>query len=78
LREGSIVLHHVFAVTSWTGNPSIRCDEHVELRWFDFDAVLCLPNRTPIDFPLIFARIRALRAGSSSRVDHRARCARSM
>lgn len=48
-------LHHVFAVTAWTGRPSNVCDEHSEIRWFTADEVLYLPNTTDFDFGHLLA-----------------------
>jgi len=53
-------LHHVFAVTAWTGgHPSNVCDEHSEIRWFTLDQVLALTNTTGFDFAHLFALARA-------------------
>jgi 8-oxo-dGTP diphosphatase len=44
-------LHHVFAVTGWTGgDPSNACDEHSEIRWFRAEEVGGLSNTTDFDF----------------------------
>ena len=48
-------LHHVFAVTAWTGGqPSNVCDEHSEIRWFTLDELAALTNTTGFDFPDLF------------------------
>lgn len=44
------VVHHVFAVTGWTGEPMNACDEHVEIRWFTPSELVRLPNKTAFDF----------------------------
>ena len=55
-------LHHVFAVTAWTGgDPSNACDEHSEIRWFTLDELSALTNTTGFDFPELFRLARAAR-----------------
>lgn len=55
-------LHHVFAVTAWTGGqPSNVCDEHSEIRWFTLEEVLALTNTTGFDFAHLFALAKAAR-----------------
>lgn len=49
-------VHHVFAVLAWSGGePRNNSDEHVEVRWFALDDVARLENKTPFDFPELFA-----------------------
>jgi len=38
------LIFHVFIVTDWTGEPAIRDDEHVALRWFALAEAAALPN----------------------------------
>jgi 8-oxo-dGTP pyrophosphatase MutT (NUDIX family) len=57
-------LHHVFAVTAWSGGPpSNACDEHSQIRWFTEDQVLALTNTTGFDFAHLFALAKAARRG---------------
>ncbi len=35
---------HVYAVSSWEGEPSVQNDEHTEVRWFKLDVAERLPN----------------------------------
>lgn len=54
------VLHHVFAITEWSGgDPYNACDEHAEIRWFTIDEVRELANKTPLDFADLQARGQA-------------------
>jgi mutator protein MutT len=41
-RPDSITFH-MFAVTSWSGEPTMLGDEHSELRWLDTDEAASLP-----------------------------------
>jgi mutator protein MutT len=34
----------IYVVTSWTGEPEIRNDEHERLSWFSLEAARALPN----------------------------------
>lgn len=53
------VLHHVFAITGWTGGqPYNACDEHSEVRWFTIEDVRNLTDKTPLDFEHLYARGR--------------------
>jgi mutator protein MutT len=39
------VTYHMYAVTVWTsGEPTIRDDEHIELKWFRLDVAVILPD----------------------------------
>ena len=37
-------IFHLFAVTRWRGTPTIRDQEHVQLRWMEPDAAADLPD----------------------------------
>jgi 8-oxo-dGTP diphosphatase len=39
--------HHVYAITSWVGEPANVSDENVEIGWFTPSEVGALPNLTP-------------------------------
>lgn len=55
-------VHHVFAVTDWTGGPPVNaCDEHDAIRWFTLAEIDRLPNKTPFDFAALIDRSRAER-----------------
>lgn len=50
-------LLHVYAVSSWEGEPSVRNDEHTEVRWFEWDAAERLPNLATPLYRAIFASL---------------------
>ncbi len=57
------MLHHIFAVTQWTGGaPANICDEHSELKWFEVAEMDRLANIVDADYPrltqLAIERIR--------------------
>jgi 8-oxo-dGTP diphosphatase len=39
--------HHIFAVTSWVGEPTNISDENAKLCWFTASELTALPNLTP-------------------------------
>ena len=46
---------HAFRVDAWTGgNPTIRNNEHVELRWFTVAAACALPNLASNEYCPLF------------------------
>jgi len=44
---------NIFAVTQWTGQPFIACDEHTELRWFTPEQLDQLPNLAGAGYPTL-------------------------
>lgn len=42
---------NIFAVTGWTGEPYLACDEHSQLRWFSVDELEQLPNLAGAGYP---------------------------
>jgi mutator protein MutT len=51
---------HVYRVDAWSGgNPSLRGDEHVELRWFTVEAACALTTLASDEYIQIFQRLRA-------------------
>ncbi len=49
-RHGDM-LHHIYAVTQWTGTLANVCDEHSELRWFEVAEMKRLVNIVDCDYP---------------------------
>ncbi len=47
--------YHMYAVTKWTGNPSIRDDEHSELKWFALAAATSVDDLALEDYRSMFA-----------------------
>ena len=43
-------LHHVYAVTGWSGEPDNICDEHTEIRWFTIADIRKLTNIVDPDY----------------------------
>ncbi len=50
-------LLHVYVVSSWEGEPSVRNDEHTEVRWFEWDAAERLPNLAVPIYRALFASL---------------------
>jgi 8-oxo-dGTP pyrophosphatase MutT (NUDIX family) len=67
-EDGSAkAVHHVFAVIAWSGGaPRNMSDEHVEIRWFATGEVAQLMNKTPFDFPALFALAEQLWEGGGA------------
>jgi 8-oxo-dGTP pyrophosphatase MutT (NUDIX family) len=64
-------LHHIYLVTAWDGGaPQNICDEHTEIRWFDFNHIAALTNLADRDFWRLFEGMpvaaRQLRASTAS------------
>jgi len=49
-RHGDM-LHHIYAVTRWDGEPSNTSDEHSTLKWFDVAGMRGLTNIVDCDYP---------------------------
>lgn len=47
----------IFLVTTWTGTPAIRDEEHSELRWFDPAVAASIPNLALPHYRHIFASL---------------------
>jgi 8-oxo-dGTP diphosphatase len=45
------MLHHIYAVTRWNGEPSNTSDEHSALKWFDLAEMRQLTNIVDADYP---------------------------
>jgi mutator protein MutT len=59
LLQGEDVELHVYRVDAWSGGePALRGDEHVELRWFSVDAACALPNLATVEYVRIFRDLR--------------------
>lgn len=50
-------LLHVYAVSSWEGEPSVQNSEHTEVRWFAWDAAERLPNLAIPLYRAVFASL---------------------
>jgi len=51
---------HIYRVDAWTGgSPSLRGDEHVELRWFSVQAACALPNLATEQYVQVFRELGA-------------------
>jgi 8-oxo-dGTP diphosphatase len=48
-------LHHIYAVTAWSGEPQNRSDEHDEISWFDVEALKTLGNLAGVGYPELAA-----------------------
>ncbi|WP_448663826.1 NUDIX domain-containing protein [Sphingomonas sp. CJ20] len=48
---------HIYAVSSWLGEPTVRDDEHSEIRWFPFESAALLPNRASPQYRTIFSQL---------------------
>jgi 8-oxo-dGTP diphosphatase len=48
-------LHHIYAVTAWSGEPENRSDEHDEISWFEIDALKTLRNLAGTGYPELAA-----------------------
>ena len=51
-------LLHVYVVSSWEGEPSLRNDEHTEICWFDIDTAARLPNLVAPEYRAILQALR--------------------
>jgi mutator protein MutT len=59
LLQGEDVELHVYRVDAWSGGePALRGDEHVELRWCSVDAACSLPNLATVEYVRIFRDLR--------------------
>lgn len=56
--DGRPSLLHLHAVCSWEGEPAVRNDEHVALRWFSLDEAEQLPNLASPRYAALFAALR--------------------
>jgi mutator protein MutT len=50
--------YHVFVVTAWTGEPTMRGDEHVELRWLSLDEACGCERLALDDYNAIFRSLQ--------------------
>ena len=51
---------HIYRVDAWSGgSPTLRGDEHAELRWFTVDAASALPNLAWNEYIPVFWKLRA-------------------
>jgi 8-oxo-dGTP diphosphatase len=51
---------HICRIDAWAGgNPVLRNDEHVELRWFTVEAATALPNLASAEYVGVFRQLRA-------------------
>ena len=51
---------HIYRVDEWSGgNPALRGDEHVELRWFAVEAACALPNLAAVEYVRVFRELGA-------------------
>lgn len=48
--------HHIYAVSDWTGEPFIACDEHSQLCWFSVEELERLPNLAGTSYPELAQR----------------------
>ncbi|MDP1027697.1 NUDIX domain-containing protein [Sphingomonas sp. KR1UV-12] len=48
---------HVYSVSSWEGEASLRNDEHTEIRWFRLDDAERLPNLATPLYRAMFASL---------------------
>ena len=49
---------HIYLVDAWMGgNPVLRNDEHVELRWFTVEAACALPNLASAEYLGVFRQL---------------------
>jgi 8-oxo-dGTP diphosphatase len=53
------VTFHIFTVGRWEGNPTIRDDEHTELRWFALRDAESLPDLALEEYRPLFAKLLA-------------------
>ena len=59
-------LHHIFAVTAWSGGDPIKVsDEHSEIRWFTSTDVQLLSNLAECDYPRLVPLAISLSNGRS-------------
>jgi len=58
---------HIYSVSSWQGEPTVRNDEHSEIRWFQLDVAKQMPNLATPQYRPIFASLleRSLQAKGS-------------
>ncbi len=56
-RGQGVATYHFFTVTEWHGDPTIRDDEHSELRWFTLAEACALPDLAVPDYVPLFRRI---------------------
>ena len=54
-------LYHLYAVTSWTGEPAILDDEHSELKWFALSEAMSVPDLALEDYRPMFADLAGFR-----------------
>ncbi|RYY23399.1 MAG: NUDIX domain-containing protein [Sphingomonadales bacterium] len=45
---------HIYSVTAWQGEPAVRNDEHSEIRWFELEEALRLPNIVTAQYRTVF------------------------
>ena len=51
---------HIYRVDAWSGgSPTLRGDEHAELRWFTVDAASALPNLAWNEYIPVFWKLSA-------------------
>ena len=48
-------IYHMYAVTAWTGEPTIRDHEHSELRWFALSVAMLVDDLALQDYRPMFA-----------------------
>jgi len=59
LRAEGIELH-IYKVDAWSGgNPALRGDEHVELRWCSVDEACALPKLASAEYIRVFQDLRS-------------------
>jgi mutator protein MutT len=59
LQAGEVALH-IYRVDAWTGgDPTLRGDEHEELRWFTIEAACSLSNLATPEYVRVFRGLRS-------------------
>ncbi len=59
--SSSDTVYHMFAITEWTGQPSICDREHTELRWFTLSAAMSIVDLALEDYRPMFAELSRTR-----------------
>jgi hypothetical protein len=52
-----IVVYHLYAVRAWTGDPTIRDDEHTELRWVTLLAAASMDELALEEYRALFSAL---------------------
>lgn len=58
--QGDDIELHIYRVDAWSGgSPTLRGDEHVELRWFTVESACALPTLASSEYIRVFRDLRA-------------------